>query len=590
VRRRGRAAAFLGLWLASLVAIAMPVAAGADTPSVPDLAWWTTHSLVKVRPSDPPGTARSAELFAARNEFEPFQLVLRSQNKSLRGVDVEATDLVSRSGHRIGQRHVVVYLQHYLRLHTASSSEGAAGEWPDALLPRVDTYSGERRSAFPFALRPGRNQPLWIELYVPPGTPPGHYRGELLVSVEGARKITVPVQLQVWDFELPSTSTLRTSYGFSGISAKRQHYGGYSSDEALLELTAVYARAALRHRISIHGGSMMPPPAIFGDSGIEVDWQRYDEEVAPLLDGTIFGSDDPLPGARATSVDLRTPPALTGEERVLYWREWGRHFRERGWLDRLFVYLWDEPAGPSDYRQVLGLGLQARHADARLPTLLTEQLVPELAGVVDIWVTLIQCIENRPGVDAPCEETVPRAAYADLGRPETSLWWYQSCASHGCNIVGGDEFRGWPSYVIDAPAVAQRIMPWMAWLYGVEGELYFNTVEAYSLVADPWLDVRAHGGNGDGTLFFPGTPARIGGVTHVPVESLRLKLIREGLEDHAYLTMLDRAGESDFARRWVQTIVQRTYRWQGRPGSLQAARQALGEKLSEAYDAARRNS
>jgi hypothetical protein len=52
-------------------------------------------------------------------------------------------------------------------------------------------------------------------------------------------------------------------------------------------------------------------------------------------------------------------------------------------------------------------------------------------------------------------------------------------------------------------------------------------------------------GQGDGTLLYPGTPTTvvngssyaIGGVSHIPIASLRLKMIREGLEDYEYLTL-----------------------------------------------------
>ena len=46
-------------------------------------------------------------------------------------------------------------------------------------------------------------------------------------------------------------------------------------------------------------------------------------------------------------------------------------------------------------------------------------------------------------------------------------------------------------------------------------------LDAYN-ESDPWKSVYAFGGNGDGTLFYPGTPERIGGRTHIPVESLRI--------------------------------------------------------------------
>lgn len=546
----------------------------------PALDWWTTHAMEKVRPADPPGTAAPVELAAARNEFEPFQLVLRAPERPLRQVDVEVSDLAAEGGgESIAGRHAAVYLQRYLHLAKPSSIEGGSGDWPDPLLPRVDAYSGERRNTFPFDL--GRsNQPLWIEIYVPPETAPGLYRGEVAVSVAGERRATVPVTLEVWPFTLPSTSSLRTSFGFNGVAALKQHRGGYTSDEDLYAITRVYAEAALRHRLSLHGGSLAPPPARFGRGGAAVEWADYDREVGPFLDGRVFTGEDPLPGARLTSIDLRTQAGLSDREKVLYWREWGRHFRGKGWDDRLFFYVWDEPRGPDDYRRVQRLGHLARQADPGIPVLLTEQLVPALSEVVDIWVTLVNCIDERPGVAADCEETVPRLSYERARRRGSRLWWYQSCASHGCYSVGGEAFTRWPSYVIDAPPMAHRIMPWLAWVYRIDGELYYNTVEAYGPEADPWTDVHLHGGNGDGTLFYPGTPERIGGSRHVPVESLRLKLIREGLEDYEYLALLARAAGAERARRWAQRIARKTYAWQRDPQALYRVREAMGRELA----------
>jgi hypothetical protein len=323
---------------------------------------------------------------------------------------------------------------------------------------------------------------------------------------------------------------------------------------------------------------MAPPPARFTAAAAEIDWSRYDREAGPLLDGTVFPPGEPLAGARVTSIDVVTPAALTDEETVLYWREWARHFRSRGWLDRLFLYLPDEPT-PADYPEVLRRARLARRADPGLPTLLTEQLVPALAGAVDLWTPLINCIDDRCG-ESPCEETVAREAYATVEARGASLWWYQSCVSHGCGVVGDAGAARWPTYVIDAPAVAARIMPWLAWVEGVAGELYYNTVEAWAGAADPWTDLHLHGGNGDGTLFYPGTPERIGGATDVPVESLRLKLIREGLEDYEYLALLARAGGGAAARARAAALAGSVCDWRAEPEALYAAREAIGRDLA----------
>lgn len=583
-----------------LVALTAPAGATHQPRPAPDpgggLAVWTTHALEKVRPDalpparSPGAPAPGVAISAARNEFEPFQLVLRSGERPVHGVDVTLSDLYAEAGDgTIESRHGSVYLERFLRLETPSVAGAEVGEWPDPLVPRVDAYAGERRNAFPFDLAPERSQPVWVEVYVPTDAAPGIYRGELRVEVAGERRAEVPVRLRVWPFTLPSTSSLPTSFGFSGVSALEQHRGRYTSDEDLFALTRVYAEAALRHRISIHGGSMAPPESRFGREGVEIDWPRYDREVAPLLDGTLLGPGDPLPGARATSIDLRTAPGLTDERKVLLWRAWARHFRERGWLGRLFVYLMDEPEGPEDYRKVLRLARLARQADPELRTLLTEQRTPALAGAVDVWVTLVNCLVDRPGHEVPCEAMVPRSAYRaarrgpaddEEGGGSGAPWWYQSCASHGCDRVGSRDLAGWPSYVIDAPAAANRIFPWLAWTHAIGGELYYNTVEAYGAGADPWRDVYRHGGNGDGTLFYPGTPSRIGGATDVPVESVRLKLIREGLEDYEYLVLAARTGVgAGGVRELAGTLAPRLWEQDRSPGALYAARERLARAI-----------
>lgn len=548
------------------------------------LDWWTTHVLVKVRPNDPPPPSRSqaAELFAARNEFEPFQIVLRAAGADLEGVDVEVTDLKAADGSVLGSSEVMIYLEHYIALEQPSSEEGEAGEWPDPLIPRIDRYAGERRNAFPFRLVRGRNQPIWIEVYVPLDASPGDYSGQVRITATGVPEVTVPVTLRVWNFALPSTSTLPTSFGLNGVGALKEHRGDYTSDEELQRFTVLYAKAALWHRISIHAGTMNPPPFVDGKGKARVDWSQYDREVGPFLNGKVFGPRDPLPGARWTSVDLRTPSgADTDAKKVLYWKEWLRHFSEKGWLDRLFHYVWDEPP-VSDYPKVAERARLARRADRRVRNLVTAPLNPLLATGIDIWTPLINCLESKPGFPDFCDRTVPRQAYEAALQKGNSLWWYQSCASHGCDNVGGDYFRGWPSYVIDAPALGNRIMPWLAWKFRVAGELYYNMNEAFAQKADPWKEVNLFGGNGDGTLFYPGQPDRIGGDTDIPIESLRLKLIREGLEDYEYLFLLAEWGLSGCAEDAVSRLVQKAYQWEHDPGKFYAVRREVGERLHQA--------
>src|SRR5262249_43552600 len=145
------------------------------------------------------------------------------------------------------------YLERYLDFAQPSSIAGKPGEWPDALVPRVDRYFGEKRSAFPFKVASHRNQPVWIEVYVPPPTPPGKYEGVVTLLLNGAPIQTIPMALHVAKFVLPSTSSMRTSFGLNGLTAMRQHTGKpYTNDDDVIRFTSLYRKAALWHRLSVH--------------------------------------------------------------------------------------------------------------------------------------------------------------------------------------------------------------------------------------------------------------------------------------------------------------------------------------------------
>jgi hypothetical protein len=116
----------------------------------------------------------------------------------------------------------------------------------------------------------------------------------------------------------------------------------------------------------------------------------------------------------------------------------------------------------------------------------------------------------------------------------------------------------------------------------MDGELYYSMNEAYGQNNDPWVNIRLFGGNGDGTLFYPGRPDRIGGRRDIPIESIRLKLIREGMEDYEYLALLARLDGRQAADRFADRIVQKSYLWESRPEVFLQVRKELGESLDRA--------
>jgi Domain of unknown function (DUF4091) len=539
------------LLLAALVA--SPLAASAASV-------WTAVASEKIRPDAKPRATTEATLAAARNEFEAFQVVVTGRATNVR---VEAAPLVSADG---ALTDVKLFREDFINVKTPSALDGATGRWPDALVPAVDDVVGEQRKAFPFDVADGESRAVWVEYYVPQGTKPDTYRGGLRVTTDQGEAL-VPVTFTVWDFELPSTSSLRSYFGIAYGTIPQAH--GTSGDEDAA-LRARYAQLALDHRISV----------TVGDDGHHTDLDHFDRFYGPAVAGT---ASTRLPGARLTSVKFIGNTSSTDDM-----RKWTQHARAQGWFDRLFQYTCDEPPLTCAWSDINGRTKAAHAADPQLRTLVTTTVWDAqshgVAGGLDILVPVVNFTDDKPGSAVAGDQ---RGRYDSfLASASTKeLWMYQSCMSHGCGgtvNMGSPSatdkyYTGWPTYVIDAPAVRNRAMEWVSFAERATGELYWETTFAFT--HDAWSNQWDFSGNGDGTLFYPGTPSRIGGKTHIPVASIRLKMIREGMEDYEYLKLLQDSGDGQFAHDIARKLFPNAYSTDVDPAALMQAREAMAARI-----------
>jgi hypothetical protein len=542
--------------LLALLVLAPLAASAADV--------WVAGATEKIRPDAQPRASTEASLTAARNEFEAFQVVVRGPATQVR---VEASVLASPAG---VIDDVKLFREELIDTPQPSAVDGGTGRWPDALVPAVDDVVGETRNAFPFDVPSGESRAVWVEYRVPADAASAVYRGSVKVtSAEG--EALVPVTLSVWDFTLPSTSSLKTHFGLSyGLVAQ----GHGVSGDADAELRARYAQLGLDHRISLSG---------VADDGRHGDMAHFDRFYGPLVAGT---APTRLAGARLTTVKYVGNTSSVDEH-----RKWAQHARAQGWMDRLFQYTCDEPPLTCAWNEIEGRTRAAHDADPEFRTLVTTQVWDAeehgVADDIDLIVPVVNFMEDRPGTSAAGDQ---RALYDGfLEAPRKELWMYQSCMSHGCGgtvDMGSPSesdryFTGWPSYMIDASAVRNRAMEWISFLERVSGELYWESAFAYTRGAGAWTNQWDFSGNGDGTLFYPGTPARIGGETHVPVASIRLKMIREGMEDYEYLRALADAGDPEGAREIARRLFANAYSTEVDPDALMAARQTIALRILE---------
>ncbi|RKH40363.1 DUF4091 domain-containing protein, partial [Corallococcus sicarius] len=541
------------------LSVAWPVFAAG--PSV-----WGEGMMVKVRPdATAPGSATEVRLTAARNEFVSFQVALHGGDTGLQGVRARLPALEGPM--TLTGPDVTLYRQALLTTRPTSGFEQAAGQWPDGLVPDTDEVAGEARRAFPFDVPAGEARALWVDVHVPRDAPPGDYTGTVTVEADGGFQRQVTARLTVVDAVMPSTSSLSSAFMLSAPQVCRAHLGREDcSPRELQPLLARYQQLALEHRLTL--------PNIFPRRPWPPSWSDFDATWGPYLDGT---APTRLSGARMTSLEYGGPP--TPEDL----QDFTAHMRERGWLGQAYASIGDEPPYGSSFEEVQDTGALVRRAAPDLRTMLTTNSIKlkthALGPLVDIVVPLVNHLDGtEPGFVGD-----QSATYTEfLARPGAELWAYQSCMSHGCapgtNMPENLPGAGWPSYMVDRSAAKARAMEWVTFLQGGTGELYYETV---GMLPTAWTDQFCFNGNGDGTLFYPGTPAAIGGTTHVPVPSLRLKLIRQGMQDYEWLKAVSDAGDPDFARRVARELIPSASRVPDDGAAFDAARLRLIQRYQE---------
>jgi Domain of unknown function (DUF4091) len=108
--------------------------------------------------------------------------------------------------------------------------------------------------------------------------------------------------------------------------------------------------------------------------------------------------------------------------------------------------------------------------------------------------------------------------------------------------------------------------------------LYWSTVYWGSPERDVWTDPGFRNRyNGEGFLFYPGTEAGIAG----PVTSLRLKALREGMEDFAYFVLLAKLGDSTYLDQAVSKIGTSWWKWDDHPEQLFQTRAEIAKRIGE---------
>ncbi|MBM3237252.1 hypothetical protein FJZ31_13245 [Candidatus Poribacteria bacterium] len=134
------------LFIFTGIASVIHLAYGASPAQVDDgLTYWIIHGTTRVKPDDLSTGNQTVAIKAAKNEYEPFQVILRAADENLTKVDVSVSDLVGKNGHRIEKENITLFREHYVHVRVPSyRCENPPGWYPDALIPFINPITGER--------------------------------------------------------------------------------------------------------------------------------------------------------------------------------------------------------------------------------------------------------------------------------------------------------------------------------------------------------------------------------------------------------------------------------------------------------------
>lgn len=508
-----------------------------DTPQA--ALWWCEpeRKVSRERPA-PKTSGRALRISAAGGEYEPAQLVVRPHS-GLSGCRLSATELVGPGGARIPASAIEIRTVAYVPVQQPTDEVGSPGDWPDPLPPQDG----------PMDLAAEVNQPFWITVHVPRGAPAGDYRGEVIVAANGDDDwARVPFEVHVWGFDLPEQTHVRSGFGLSEEAIREYH--NLETDEEVARVAELYRQSFASHRVC--------PYSVGADIGVE--WKQVAQgRVEPQLDFTAFDAaahhalDElgfnsftlELAGLGGGTFHARHLGEIAGHQQgtpaheeafTRYVRAVQAHLEQKGWLDKAYVYWFDEPA-ERDFDFVRD-GMQLiRRAGPKLKRMLTTRPTPELYGAVDLW-----CI---PTYLLDPEVVRERQAEGE------EIWWYL------CTAPKAPYF----TLFLDHYGTEMRLWLWESWKYGVTGILvwatnYWTSGNAYPRPAlqNPWQDPmswtsgyglevgeRQPWGNGDGRFFYP--PTRDPGndtrkYIQGPIPSIRWEALRDGIEDYEYFWLL----------------------------------------------------
>jgi hypothetical protein len=460
----------------------------------------TYPSSATIRPTGPlpPGGGTTIALATVAGEQEDAIVVVSGAGR-----------LAVSAPTRIGPLPLRLFFGHYVAFGSTYV--------PDALLP----WDGSSRTT------ERANQPVWLQVTVPPGTPAGTYRDTIGVAADG-RTTTVSIAVQVFAVSLPAPNQVQGNL-LTAFHVAPQTYGGMvgrlfqvTRSEDLQALQPLLYSFLASYRLSPSSWGFGAPRSTAGYTRDRRWWLSSEENVVLQVGGRAFAAMSiPISNNRTSPRNYIADLSPFAPERWCSYLQSVRTFwQERGWLDSFpYLYGMDEP-GLAGFRMVAKQAAMLHRCFPGANVLVTGNpsqtnrfLWNGGQDDVDVWVVL--------GNRYYGAYTVPKLQRRNISRARDKLKLVDAVRSRGKH-VWTYTYRNTrtPGLTATEPLSNSRMLFLWSALENVRGVLYGEGTTNYT--GDPFSAVAQRG---EFVLLYPGR--------YTPIPSARLEQIRDGIEDWA---------------------------------------------------------
>ncbi len=563
---------------------------------------------------------KQATIHSARGEYISFQLVLTNDTEApLSNIKIEMSNFEGAYGDITIKPEL--FLEWAVNVKTKSTGypKTSLGEgwYPDALIPfkyiQMDS-STVHRWTYPLWLPDFNNRInnqksllIWIDQYVPlerDQAKPGVYQSTINVTI-GDEIQFIPVTLNVWDFEIPNQNNF-------GASLQHEGFVSRMNDKDALDIYQLLKR----NRISVMDPTYKPSLEI-KNRKVVIDWETFDKQLNKYFTGEAFTSEygyDYGPGYGEPIENFVLPFDVYGKHHTYGWPNIGTPDVERNsenialYIDGikqfrdhlkpifdpqktdLTVYLngLDESYFEEAWSRMVFFGdlFQKYYPESnfRIDGAYSDEAMDYVSNSINYWGS--HTINyNHKKVKEYQEKGIKDWLYGPmLYESEVNSW------------VGSSTF-------IDMPLVNDRAISWACWKYGAHSWLSWGIGAGWKHAwYDPetWKDAYKSGSgsdvkfpykklNGNGMLIYAG-----GIIPKVPVPcpSIRLKMLRNGVQEYEYMRKLSELnGNKEQANQIVNSIINEPFGqkgigtidvWSFDPEKWADARLKLGELIHSA--------